>query len=660
MAFSETLIMAAANAAPRAVEWLIRSAAGTDDRLGWSEAVSARTLRRVKEPRRIAVVSDTNIGDSVVLQGACAAFKRWLPNCETEYFYQRRAYPLLCCNPNVDRHHPVFVDADFTSKENRRAVREALRDRSYDLVLNLYPFLMNSDLAAAGCPVLVPYRLISRIVRAEHDSTAIAHVAYQLRRYAEGVARILARQPAGVAPTPDKFENCLYLAADIPERANAILRQAAVAPGSRLAFLNPDSSSRFSRIPFTVQAELLRGLLDLDHFDHVLVGPAFTFVETPDQLCAAWAAHPRHSKLIRLPQDIPIDVYAGLIDRADLFITSDTAQMHLAAARRLAPGANTAFRNRTTLVAIFGATNSRIYGYDSFADGYLDSNQDAPAKVFEGKPACRNLTCIHKTRKTCRTVECFNGVSAKHVLKWIRETMTEGPRLATGNENHATAASSRSAATANPVADRTTGPVIVVSGLPRSGTSLMMQMLEAGGVPIATDGRRTPDADNPRGYYELERVKNLHQDSSWLAGCRGQAVKIISMLLPALPPDHEYRIIFMERGLPEILASQRKMLQRRGEASDATNDAELAASYERHLAAIKRDLAGQRNIRTLYVSYQSLVASAHETATRIADFLDRKMDIGKMVQSVDATLYRNRARNREPAGQTSPELRPSQ
>ncbi len=506
----------------------------------------------------------------------------------------------------------------------------------------------------------MPYRLISEIVRAEHDSTAKAHVAYQLRRYAEGVARMLARQPAGASPALDKFENCLYLGDDVPERANAILRQAGVYPGAKLAFLNPDSSSRFSRIPFTVQAELLRGLLDLDRFDHVIVGPAFTFVEGPEQLCSAMTSHPRRSKLIRLPQDIAIDAYAGLIDRADLFVTSDTAQMHMAAARRIALDTDTAFRNRTTLVSIFGATNSRIYGYDSFADGYLDSNQDAPARVFEGAPACRNLTCIHKTRKTCRTVECFNGVSAKDVLKWIRETMSETSRPASGREKGAAGSSSPAVAAANPVADRPTEPVIVVSGLPRSGTSLMMQMLEAGGVPIATDGLRTPDADNPRGYYELERVKALHQDSSWLAGCRGQAVKIISMLLPALPPEQEYRIIFMERGLPEILASQRKMLQRRGEVADGANDAELAASYERHLAAIKRDLAGQRNCRTLYISYESLVIAAQEAAFRISQFLDREMDLKRMARSVDATLYRNRAGILEPANQAPSELRPAQ
>jgi ADP-heptose:LPS heptosyltransferase len=114
-----------------------------------------------------------------------------------------------------------------------------------------------------------------------------------------------------------------------------------------------------------LQAELLRALLAIPHFDRVLVGPAYSFVGIPDELCAQVAGQPGYSKLVRLPQDIPIDTYAGLIDRANLFITADTAQMHMAAARRAVPGLDTGFRNRTAVLSVFGATHSRVYGYDS-------------------------------------------------------------------------------------------------------------------------------------------------------------------------------------------------------------------------------------------------------------------------------------------------------
>ena len=135
-------------------------------------------------------------------------------------------------------------------------------------------------------------------------------------------------------------------------------------------------------------------------------------------------------------------------------------------------------------------------------------------------------------------------------------------------------------------------PVIVVSGLPRSGTSLMMNMLRAGGMPTVTDEMRTADDDNPRGYFELERVKQLAKgDVAWVESARGQAVKVISALLEHLPPTSTYQVLFMQRWLPEVLASQRKMLERRGEPTDTIPDQQMAALFDRHLPE-DRGLAG--------------------------------------------------------------------
>src|SRR5262245_6505245 len=109
-------------------------------------------------------------------------------------------------------------------------------------------------------------------------------------------------------------------------------------------------------------------------------------------------------------------------------------------------------------------------------------------------------------------------------------------------------------------------PVAVVSGLPRSGTSMMMKMLEAGGLTPYTDGERSADIDNPEGYYEFERVKDLERDpdKSWVRGARGKALKVISFLLRHLPGENRYRIVYMRRHLDEVLKSQDKMLDRLG------------------------------------------------------------------------------------------------
>ena len=184
--------------------------------------------------------------------------------------------------------------------------------------------------------------------------------------------------------------------------------------------------------------------------------------------------------------------------------------------------------------------------------------------------------------------------------------------------------------------------ITVVSGLPRSGTSMMMKMLEAGGIPPLTDEIREADADNPKGYYEFERVKKLDKgDSEWLATAEGKAVKVISALLQHLPETYDYQVIFMERHMPEILASQRKMLDRRGE-EDEMDDEKMRALFEKHLQQVKTWLGEQENFSVIYVHYSEALADARTQAERVKAFLGAELDVDKMTGTVDPNLYRNR------------------
>jgi hypothetical protein len=182
--------------------------------------------------------------------------------------------------------------------------------------------------------------------------------------------------------------------------------------------------------------------------------------------------------------------------------------------------------------------------------------------------------------------------------------------------------------------------IIVVSGLPRSGTSLMMQMLHSGGVEVLTDSVRAADADNPRGYYELEKVKQIKQSSAWLPEARGKAFKMVSQLLYDLPPSERYRIVFMERDFDEMLLSQEKMLQRLGRKA-APHD-EITRSYLLHLERLHRWLAQQQNMAVLRVSYNDLLERPGQEARRVCEFLGGKASAEGMAASVDASLYRNR------------------
>jgi hypothetical protein len=185
--------------------------------------------------------------------------------------------------------------------------------------------------------------------------------------------------------------------------------------------------------------------------------------------------------------------------------------------------------------------------------------------------------------------------------------------------------------------------VTVVSGLPRSGTSMMMRMLGAGGLPVLTDERRASDEDNPRGYFELEAVKRLDADNAWLGDAVGKVVKIIHMLLPSLPADCPCRVVFMERDLQEVIASQAVMLKRRGQEGAAVDADTLAGVFARQLRATYDWMASQPNLQVLKVSYAATVADPAPTIDALCAFLQPpSLDAGAMQAAVDPSLYRQR------------------
>ena len=184
--------------------------------------------------------------------------------------------------------------------------------------------------------------------------------------------------------------------------------------------------------------------------------------------------------------------------------------------------------------------------------------------------------------------------------------------------------------------------ITIVSGLPRSGTSLMMQMLVAGGMTPLTDSERQADADNPRGYLEWERIKQLPKDPGCISEGEGKVVKVISRLLLSLPPSHEYRVIFMQRPIAEVLASQDQMLRRRGTYKEGANPAVIAAAFEKHLKEVYAWLDSRSNVRVVRLPYHDVLNQPAEVSRKLSDFLGIPLHIEAMVQQVDATLYRNR------------------
>ena len=189
-------------------------------------------------------------------------------------------------------------------------------------------------------------------------------------------------------------------------------------------------------------------------------------------------------------------------------------------------------------------------------------------------------------------------------------------------------------------------PIIVVSGLPRSGTSMLMQMLGQGGLPLFSDAARQADENNPRGYFEHEAVKRLHRDASWLAQAEGKAVKIVSQLLRALPARHTYKVVFILRELKEVIRSQQRMLARQGKPPSRP-PAALRRAYQRNLLQVMRWAEVQHHVEMLYVNHHDVLQRPYEEAQKICHFLGQICDPAAMAAAVDRALYRERGSQSE-------------
>jgi len=188
-------------------------------------------------------------------------------------------------------------------------------------------------------------------------------------------------------------------------------------------------------------------------------------------------------------------------------------------------------------------------------------------------------------------------------------------------------------------------PIVVVSGLPRSGTSMMMRMLSAGGLEVMTDGERGADVDNPKGYFEYERIKNLEHeaDKSYLRDGRGTVVKAISFLIKDLPDDNDYRVVFMRRDLDEVLSSQEKMIDRLGSTDTHADREAMKEAYRNDIVRTRLLCRNKPNFELIEVHFKAAVDDRSDAARAVNAFLGGHLDEAKMAEAVDAALYRNRA-----------------
>lgn len=398
----------------RILKWLSCSRQVT----GLLKFLETRRLNQITHLQRILIIPDINIGDAIITQGFIPPFKNFFPDIEVSYAYQNKAYPLIEANPNIDRHYPFFENLGYLSERDSANLNSLVKENKFDLIANFCPNLPRSIFKGIRTPLIYPIRLIKNILQAYQFENQKAQLAYQLESYAQELAGELAIASQIEAQSPVSNAGLrLYFEPRVWEETQMTLHKLGLDLNSKKIFFNPDTGSRYTLIPIGFQSELLKGILSHPHTT-VLLNCGFVFKNIEETLMENLSRDMRKRTVI-IPKDIPLDVFAGLIDQSEMAVTGDTAPLHIAAAEKVVPGPDNPFRNSTAIVGIFGATSSKVYGYDSFSSAHIPANQEAPSKTFEGFPSCKNLACLDKLHKNCRNVRCFEPLKAKEVVEYI-------------------------------------------------------------------------------------------------------------------------------------------------------------------------------------------------------------------------------------------------
>lgn len=382
------------------------------------KAKNSKKLCQIDRLKKVLVIPDINIGDAMICQSFIAPLKNAFPDIEVSYIYQRKASPLVCTNPYIDEHFPLFRNIGYPSDKDFASLQNLLKGFQFDLIFNLNPYFSSKYFRSVRSPVIYSTRLISNVIRHYTSDGSGAHISLQMGKFAdELIETLLPNQDKKGKKQQEFSHNCFYTTSSPLLEAQRILKNLKIRLRDKKVFLNPDTSCSYTRIPVGIQKDLLKGILANPDI-RILLNCGFTFQGIEKELLHEIPSS-MSKRITVIPKATPIDVYAALIDYSDVFITGDTAPLHIAAAKKIIVDSDLDFQNSTAVVSVFGATSSKIYGYDSFSADHIAAPQKAPSKVFEVFPECKNLTCIDKIFKACPKVKCFDGLKPEPIIDYI-------------------------------------------------------------------------------------------------------------------------------------------------------------------------------------------------------------------------------------------------
>jgi ADP-heptose:LPS heptosyltransferase len=380
-------------------------------------------------------VADVNIGDAITNQQAVKVARGCFPKARIDYLCNKWSGDLVAAIPGADHVYAVFEGSGTPSKEDLANIRDIIRRGSYSVIFNLCPFLAKRELQIRG-PVFQLYRpMISYIIRLWKLKADRLHISYTLYTFLGKLltpfceAKEIQDLSEAGSPAFDSFKgNSIYLTRDAISQAEGFLATHDLLGARRLLFFNPNAASPYAQMPMELQIQVLKQLSGSEYINGVLLGTGHSD-RSIERTIIAMLPEVYRTKVVVVPQ-ISLGVYAALIDACDLFLSSDTGPVHISASWKVALSGNDSLRNRTAIVTVFGASDSRMYGYDSEQPHHMPANQQAPSKAFSAPAPCRNIMCINKLGKSCEEVRCFTGLRAQdisgYVISYFRKLRDQG------------------------------------------------------------------------------------------------------------------------------------------------------------------------------------------------------------------------------------------
>ena len=383
-----------------------------------------RQIMKIKNVDKILIVVDVNIGDSVIMQESVKVLRFYYPNAVIDYACSRIGAELLNGIEGADNVFDIFTGRGVPSMSDEEILYRHVDNNKYSIVLDLSPFIKTNKLPGNTILIKIYFLFALYILRLwrvndnnMHISPALHNFLHQLfnpffyKKYSNYFAGLDHEQ------VPLFEGNTVYVKHKDAEDAKRFLFSNNIFPGEKLLFCNPDSTSKYTQVDIKTHAHIIRESLESGNVDRVLLGAGISYKGIEKNIVALIPPKLR-KKAIVVPQ-MAIGVYTALIDFCDAFVSGDSGPLHIAASKKEFLSPLYKPRNKTLVVSIFGATDSRTYGYDSHLRSHIPANQDAPSKVFLSKAPCRNITCINKWGKSCKVIRCHTGRNPKEISDYI-------------------------------------------------------------------------------------------------------------------------------------------------------------------------------------------------------------------------------------------------